>query len=189
MEVTWKDIKGYEGLYQVSNLGEIKSLEREIIKKMFGGGVHSYVRKEIILKHGFCRGYAHVSLCKDGNIKQFKVSRLVLSAFKNEPINKDMQCNHIDGNTSNNHIDNLEWTTPQENQIHKAKNLMKNKKSKYVFITQRKDSSKWVLRGYNSKFIGSFDTEEEAYSEYLRLYNLNKNLFINNKRTKQHYEK
>ena len=185
MDVIWKDIKGYEGLYQVSNTGLVKGIDR-FVKPYDKSG---YWWRGKILSQVYNRGYYHVSLCKDGKVSQYKVAILVLSTFKGKPYRSDLHCNHIDGNPSNNNIDNLEWTTPQENQIHKAKNLIKNKKSKHVFITQRKDNGKWRLRGYNNMSLGQFDTEEEAYSEYLRLYNLNKNLFINNKRTKQHYEK
>ena len=116
MEI-WKDIKNYEGIYLVSNLGNVKSIGRNISKIMFGGKNSSYFRKERILKPGYLRGYQHVSLCKDGNIKIFKVHRLVANAFINNLENK-LQVNHKDGNKSNNKVENLEWVTAYENTVY-----------------------------------------------------------------------
>lgn len=93
----WRDIKDYEGLYQVSNLGRIKS---------FGNGK---TRKEKILKSrkDGC-GYHFVTLYKEGKVKTYKVHRLVAQAFIPNPDNLP-QINHIDENKSNNCVDNLEW--------------------------------------------------------------------------------
>ena len=89
----WKDIKGYEGLYQVSNRGRVKSL-------WFG--------KENILKPGSCRGYLHIGLSKNGEYKQYMVHRLVAQAFLSNPNNLSV-INHKDENKTNNSIENLEW--------------------------------------------------------------------------------
>lgn len=114
MEI-WKDILGYEKLYQVSNYGRIKSLPR-IKTSRNASGIYSYVSKQFILSPGIYEGYEKVVLYKNGLKKNHKVHRLVISAFKGFEINK--QVNHIDFNRLNNHIDNLEWTTSKENVLH-----------------------------------------------------------------------
>lgn len=110
MEEIWKDIQGYEGLYQVSNLGRVKSLARLDTR---GQRV-----SEKILKLGKHRaGYFRVNLYKNGKMKQYLVHRLVALAFIPNPENKE-QVNHIDGNKQNNVIENLEWCTHSENIQH-----------------------------------------------------------------------
>ena len=105
----WKDIDGYENLYQVSNIGRVKSLETTK-----GKGAGNYAREERILKMGKARGYYRVALCNKGEIQQFSVHRIVAQAFIENP-NKLPQVNHKDENKLNNHVDNLEWCTQREN--------------------------------------------------------------------------
>ena len=111
MEEVWKDIEGYEGLYQVSNLGRVKSLDRTIAHKRFG----QCKRKGVILKQVERRGYLWVDLT--GKNKAVSVHRLVAEAFIPKLKGKN-QVNHIDENRSNNRVDNLEWVTPYENMHH-----------------------------------------------------------------------
>lgn len=95
----WKDIKDYEGLYQVSNLGRVKSF------------VH---KKERILKLRFTGRYYQAELYKNKNSKSYSVHRLVAEAFIPNP--DKLPCiNHKDENKSNNHVDNLEWCTQHYN--------------------------------------------------------------------------
>ncbi len=95
----WRDIPGYEGLYQVSSLGRIKRNGRlKTFRKDRGG-------------------YLTVWLCKDSEQKNFKVHRLVAQAFIPNPENK-RTVNHIDGYKHNNVVENLEWATHSENIIH-----------------------------------------------------------------------
>ena len=109
----WKDIEGYEGLYQVSTCGNVKSLP-----KVRRNGTGTYIQKERLLKpSNTSTGYKKVELYKDGKRKSFKVHRLVAIAFIPNPDNKP-EVNHIDGNKINNNIDNLEWVTSSENTIH-----------------------------------------------------------------------
>ena len=105
----WLPIEGYEDLYQVSNLGRVKSLERKITYRNSLKTV-----KERILKQATKKGYQQVCLCKDGNIKWFSVHRLVANAFIDNPNNYE-QVNHKDENKCNNHVSNLEWCNRKYN--------------------------------------------------------------------------
>src|SRR3990167_2906059 len=112
MKETWKDILGYEGLYQVSNLGRVKSLSKLKINGQF-----THITKEkILININNKTGYLQVNLTRNTQ-KVFSVHRLVAQAFIPNPENKP-QTNHKDGNKKNNHIDNLEWATVSENGIH-----------------------------------------------------------------------
>jgi hypothetical protein len=120
MEI-WIDVVGYEGLYQVSNLGNVKGLER-LSKYNSRNNYKEYntnrkvkekLKKLSINKVGYCQ----TLLYKDGKKKNVLVHRLVAQAFIPNPKNKPT-VNHIDGNRTNNNIDNLEWATYPEQQLH-----------------------------------------------------------------------
>jgi hypothetical protein len=113
----WKDIEGYEGLYQVSSLGNVKSLGRRKSVAEKGG---YYNLGDINLRLGNRRGYKSVTLCKDGIPKPFAVHRLVAFAFLENKENKKT-VNHINGIKSDNRVDNLEWVSQSEQQIHAIK--------------------------------------------------------------------
>ena len=115
MEI-WKDIKGYEGYYQVSNYGKIKSLER-FRENGFGG----YIHKERILKSQTgCNGYEFINLSKKGIVKHLCIHRFVAIAFIPNP--EDKPCtNHKNGIRTDNRLSNLEWATYSENAIHGIK--------------------------------------------------------------------
>jgi hypothetical protein len=113
----WKSIKDYEGIYEVSNLGNIKSIER--LLPHFCGGKR--ILKERILKIKTNKyGYCSVCLSKNNNCKSFLLHRLVIDSFIKNDENKP-QVNHIDGNKSNNNINNLEWVSAKENYFHSVK--------------------------------------------------------------------
>ena len=118
-EEEWRDIAGYEGCYQVSNLGRVKSLERTFIDKR----KHKQHIKERILKPQPCRdGYLQVFLCNSSDKKKnFSVHRLVCGAFLENPENKPC-VNHIDEDKTNNTASNLEWCTYKENSNHGTRN-------------------------------------------------------------------
>lgn len=98
----WKDIKGYEGLYQVSNKGRVKSLKNK------------GVDRECILKVVTNRGYLQVRLCKNSNVKTLKIHRLVAEAFIPNPDNKPC-IDHINTERTDNSVENLRWCTQKEN--------------------------------------------------------------------------
>lgn len=105
MQEIWKDIEGYEGLYQVSNTGKVKSLETWDVNK------DCYVKREKMLKFDYHRrGYQIVTLTNKKKRKRHQVHRLVAKAFIENPENLP-QVNHKDENKQNNHVDNLEWCT------------------------------------------------------------------------------
>lgn len=109
MEEIWKDIDGYEGLYQVSNLGRIKSLYRITC-------IDRHI-PEKILRPALSRGYLGVALHKNMKQKTFTIHRLVAIAFLPKIENKT-HVNHKDGNKLNNNVENLEWCSQLENNRH-----------------------------------------------------------------------
>lgn len=134
MEI-FKEIKGYENLYMVSNFGNILSVKNNKILKF-----------DINKKNS--TSYKRVTLSKEGKVKRFQVHRLVAEAFIDNIFNKPF-VNHIDNNGLNNNVENLEWVTHSENMLHSSRqnripegtnNLLKsaeilNKKSKLKFET------------------------------------------------------
>ena len=161
MEI-WKDIKGFEGYYQVSNYGNIKSLTRF-------DGIRERKGQEIkqSLKYN---GYLQVGLRKNSKRKFFSVHRLVAIHFLDNPENKP-QVNHIDCNKQNNHFSNLEWTTSKENLTHARTNgLIEMPKGKnhvnYGVYGEHSKSAKKVVRYnrnngetklYNAKILAKDD--------------------------------
>lgn len=110
MEEEWRPVKGYEGLYEVSNMGRVKSL---------------HASQGRILKQGTSHGYMLVNLCKDGICNMKQVHRLVATAFIRNPNNYEV-VNHKDGNKKNNTVDNLEWCTQRYNIRHACRNGLMN---------------------------------------------------------------
>lgn len=124
---TWKDIKGYEGKYQVSDCGNVKSLARE----------HplNKCNDNKILKPSERRGYLTVMLWNDGVGAWRSVHRLVAEAFIPNHEGKQ-QVNHIDGDKHNNNLSNLEWSTPKENVRHSFDVLGRKAHSRKVLCVE-----------------------------------------------------
>lgn len=137
----WKDIKGYENIYKISNLGRIKSLKK--------GG--------LILSLKNASGYINATLKNNNNISYCKVHRLVAQTFIPNPLNKPC-VNHIDGNKHNNCVENLEWVTYKENFEHAKKHKLweynKPYKCKKIFQFD-----------LNGNYIASFEHAEEAFKK------------------------
>ena len=112
MEEIWKPVIGYEGLYEVSNLGRVRSIDRLV--KYSNGQIH--LHKGRMLSPGLVHklGYLQVALCNNGKIKHKMVYRLVAEAFLPNPDNLP-QVNHKDENPFNNCVENLEWCTIEYN--------------------------------------------------------------------------
>lgn len=165
MTEIWKDVVGYEGLYEVSNKGEVRTHK----DKVTWSKQHQTWRcwKQRSLKNKTPNGRdVRVSLWKDGKHKDFLVHRLVAFAFI--PMIEDKNCiNHIDGDPKNNYVDNLEWCNHLENNRHAFENnLIDTQKSvklthlklgiQLEFISMSK-ASKWLGRnnGYLSGVLKS----------------------------------
>lgn len=105
MKETWRPVKGYEGHYEVSNLGNVRSIK-------FG--------KTLILKASYTRGYKQVYLYLNGKSKHSPIHRMVAESFIDNPLNKE-QVNHKNGIKDDNRLENLEWVTRSENTKHAIK--------------------------------------------------------------------
>ncbi len=164
MEEIWKEIIGYEGLYEVSNYGNIKSISRTITK-----GNITYVTKDKLLKQSVDTvGYPYVNLSDYKKQKTFRVHQLVAVAFLNHTPNKydGLLVDHIDGNKLNNHLSNLQLVTNRKN----SSKDRKNKTSKFTGVSWHKQSNKWlaqVRRNNKVEYLGVFEKEEEAVIAYL----------------------
>ncbi len=142
MKEIWKDIVGYEGYYQVSNLGRVKSLSRHCVV-----GWADFLSKEKILKQSINNGgYKYVWLHKSGQRKIFKIHRLVAMAFIPNP--KGFRCvNHKDENRENNNVENLEWCTHSYNNSYGTRNDKFRKKMGKVVLQYTKDGEfvrEWI---------------------------------------------
>lgn len=123
MTEIWKSISGYEGLYEVSNLGQVKALART------HRNGHRHPQK--MMSQSITRGYPKVDLSDtEGKRRSIPVHRLVCAAFYSNPEGK--KCvNHIDGDKQNNHVDNLEWATHSENELHAYRTGLKFSSDKH----------------------------------------------------------
>lgn len=152
MKELWKDIDGYHGFYQVSNLGRVKRMEQK------DKGGHLY--KERLVKCGDGgRGYLRVHLSKDGVARWHLVHRLVAKAFVLQTDNCNV-VNHIDNNPSNNRFDNLEWTDSKGNMQHAAKQgRMRYNPSN---LRKAQESRKRPVIGDNGIEVVRFESATEA---------------------------
>ena len=164
MEEVWKDIVGYEGLYQVSNLGRVKSLNYKHTKKE---GVLAFKRHK--------SGYLTVMLCKNGENKNRSIQTLVAGEFIENPENKPC-VNHIDGNKENNAVENLEWVTYSENTRHAIRTGLRADCNTRGKVGALNPLSKRVLQYSKS---GEFIKEWPCMSDAARFYGCNPALIVN----------
>ncbi len=162
MEEIFKDVPGYEGIYQVSDLGNIKSLSREIIN-----GKSTYISKNKILKSGFDKdGYCLVVLYKDKKRKTKRIHQLVAMAFLgHKPNGVENIVDHIDNKKNNNNLNNLQIIS---NRLNNSKDK-KNSTSKYIGVSWDKKSNKWqscISIKTKTIFLGYFINELEASEAY-----------------------
>jgi len=160
MKEIFKDIPNYEGIYQVSNFGNFKSLER----KVYSNGKLHYIQKEKILnKYISKRGYYYVNLCKKGKAKKITIHQLVAISFLNHKLDGTTKIvvDHIDANKLNNNLNNLQL-------ISNRHNLNKDKK-RNLPTGVYKEKNKYRVRIFlNDKLehLGMFDTIEQASKVY-----------------------
>lgn len=128
MEI-WKAINGYEGLYEVSNLGNVRSLDRLVNNN---GGLD--FRRGKILQPNYCRGYRLVCLCKDGKVRKKRIARLVANAFIPNTHNKE-EVDHINTIKDDDRVENLRWVNKSENMCNPlTKEHLRKNKSKRVLM-------------------------------------------------------
>lgn len=156
----WIDIKCYEGLYQISNYGNIKAL------KKWDVNLKKYTEYEKIMS-SFDNGggYLVVTLVKNKKRKNYYVHRLVATYFVENPLNKKY-VNHLDYNRYNNNASNLEWCTQKENMLYSSKRLSHPKSftktnTGEMYITYRKSRNRYRVI-IDKKEIGTYKTLEEA---------------------------
>lgn len=152
MEV-WKDVKGYEGLYEVSNLGNIRSLDRVVPP---GRKLKGVIRKQVLNKK---TGYLYVGLCKNGKSKNISVHRIVGEAFIEKVDGKDT-INHINENKLDNRAENLEWLSLTEN-------------LKYGTHDERVKKNHVAKRGKEHSGYGKFGVNSRAHKG--KVIGINKN--------------
>lgn len=158
MEEIFKDIKGYEGIYQISNLGRVKSLI------MWDGHTYKSRKKPVFMNptdNG--HGYMVVPLRKNTKRENHYIHRLVAEHFLEKKKGKDV-VNHIDFNKSNNTVSNLEWCTQKENIHHSSENMRHPRD-----ICTSKTGEKYIYKrkyGYAvsicRKYIGTYKTISDA---------------------------
>lgn len=166
MEETWRPIKGHRDRYEVSSLGNVRSLDVTIVQPAKCGSTATHTYRGKLLKpnrHG--NGYLFVNLAG----KQVSVHRLVATAFIPNPMGKE-QVNHKDGNKANNTVDNLEWCTASENTRHAVQNGLIDFRSERHLTAARKQIQKLIQGNkkrilqydQNGSFIASFESIAEA---------------------------
>lgn len=158
----WKDIPGYEGLYQVSNLGRVKSLPRK------GKPNGCFLKQPLSNK-----GYHTVNLCVNGICKCQKVHQLVAKSFLNhKPCGMDLVIDHINNIKTDNRVENLQIVTNRYN----VSKDMKNKSSIYTGVFWHKIMQKWISQiriNNKAKYLGNFECElaaSYAYQKALKEY-------------------
>ena len=158
MEEIFKDIEGYEKMYQISNLGTVKSLDRI--------SVDGRKLKGVVLKKATSLGYFYVNLTKNGIGVKFRIHKLVAIHFLNHiPCKYDVVVNHKDFNRKNNHVDNLELISARDNTNQKHLPSV----SKYVRVVWHKKNNKWqsqIFINGKRKYLGQFENEYEAHLAY-----------------------
>jgi len=161
MEEIWKEVPGYEGLYEVSSQGRVRSLDREVWNAR-----GCYLRRGRILKQNFDdKMYKTVGLSSHGKTKTCRTHQLVAMAFLGHKPNRyKIVVDHLDNNHLNNNLSNLQLISQREN-------TSKDKKgySQYTGVIWNKKTNKWTSRIQikgKQKYLGYFDSEEEASQYY-----------------------
>ena len=156
--IVWKDVIGYEGVYQVNNIGEVKRVSKNKLLTPYVG-VKS-------------KGYIYVKLCMNNVRCKKALHRVVAEAFIPNPLNKP-EVNHKDGNKSNNCVDNLEWCNRSENEQH-SYNILNKDSGKKLSVEQR-DSVVHLRDNLGLTFVEIATKLNVSPSNVRWLYNRRKN--------------
>lgn len=159
MEEQFKSIKNYEGLYEISNRGNVKSLAKSWV---IGGG-HIRKKPETILRPGVdTRGYFHVRLCKDGKTRSYAIHPLVWDHFGDKARDgRKLQIDHIDGNKLNNYRNNLQLLTQRQNTNKGYSDKKRSGLPTNVFRNGNRFQAKIHING-KCLYIGTFQNVDEA---------------------------
>ena len=164
MEI-WANIKDYEGYYQVSNLGRVKSLEREVLcngKNQFQSYKDNRHYKGKLIKPTYDKkGYLYAELCKNNTKRKIFIHQLVARAFIPN-INNKTQINHKNGIKDDNRVENLEWATPQENIQHAYNYNLFDSQLKYLKQVQQQNQKMIMQYDKNGNFIKEWESIKEA---------------------------
>lgn len=153
----WKPIKGYENLYEISNIGLVKAL---------GNGDPRGSKKRILKPALSSTGYLTVSLSMNGKVHRIAVHRLIAKAFIGNPRNLP-EINHINSVKTDNRIENLEWCTSRQNRSHYTKTL--DTSSKHTGVHWHKLNKRWVATiriDGKRRHLGNFENEQAAAEAY-----------------------
>lgn len=177
MAEIWKNVNGYEGIYEVSDFGRIRTAKNKTTNSLLHG---ERVWKQRVLKQKTDQnGYKRVSLWKNKREKTFLVHRLVAKSFIPLVDNKDC-VNHLDGNPSNNYLTNLEWCDHTENLSHAYRNrlnqapdptvLVNTITSEAFYFMSKAKASEYLGRnkGYVSRMIQKGETTIDEYEIYTK---------------------
>ena len=160
----WEDIKGFEGCYKVSNIGNVKSLERK--EWCIKNNSFSLRKEKILIPFINKRNYLIVTLYKKSKPRLFGVHQLVGMAFLNhKPNGHTMVINHINFNPSDNRVENIEVVTQRQN----ANRKHLKSSSEYVGVCWNKDKNKWTAQIYikpKQRHLGAFINEYDAHLAY-----------------------
>ena len=166
MKEIWKPIKDFEGLYEVSNLGNVRSVDR-VIKFWNRYQYVDVLFKGKLLKQHNLRGYKSVGLWKNSKMHNIPIHRLVAKAFLENPLNKP-QVNHIDGDKHNNRVDNLEWCTISENAKHAYRTglkVIRDKQKEQIKQLGLQSGKKVIQKDLLGNIIKIFDSGRQASLE------------------------
>lgn len=172
MKEIWRDIKGYEGLYQVSNMGNVKSLSRKV--KCLNNKYRT-INGKVLKIMQMNNGYLFVGLWKNNKTERKLVHRIVAETFIPNPENKP-EVNHIDGDKHNNNVENLEWCTRSYNTLHSYTIGLREKQRNKIRQNNILNKSKIVIQ-YDLQ--GNLIKEWESVSAIAKHYNYSQGAISN----------
>lgn len=143
MNEEWRSIRGYTGMYEVSNMGRVRSLDRVVVRS--DGQPRKY-KGRILKQNPDTSGYPMVNLHKNNSGKSWKVHALVMQAFGSKKPSPRHQCCHNDGDQSNNILSNLRWDTPKNNCLDKQIHGTQNQGSKHARAVLTEGDVKEIIR-------------------------------------------
>ena len=166
-EEIWKDVPDYEGYYQASNLGRVRSLDRTVT---YSNGYDRFYKGRVIKGSVNKEGYRQASFSFNGKSRNFKFSQIVAMAFLgHEPNGHNFVVDHINGDRSDDRLENLRVVTNRANSTTCFRSNEESFSSQYVGVNWNKERSKWKAQIYHDgvhTHLGLYNTELEASNAY-----------------------